>query len=53
MLNENRKLRHKFRLSYYDACGDSVDPDLEDVEEWENELHEGTRWFAVPVCFAY
>ncbi|KAK1223482.1 hypothetical protein PQX77_013640 [Marasmius sp. AFHP31] len=41
MLNENRKLRHNYRLSYYDACGDSVDPDLEDVEEWESELQEG------------
>ncbi|KAL0570463.1 hypothetical protein V5O48_011490, partial [Marasmius crinis-equi] len=38
MLNDNRKLKHKYRLSYYASCGDSFDPDLEDPEEWESEL---------------
>ncbi|EEB96460.1 hypothetical protein MPER_04403 [Moniliophthora perniciosa FA553] len=38
MLNEGRKQRHNYRLSYYDACGDSFDPDLEDVGQWEQEL---------------
>ncbi|KAK1221316.1 hypothetical protein PQX77_015862, partial [Marasmius sp. AFHP31] len=40
MLNDNRKLKHKYRLSYYATCGDSFDPDIEDVEQWENELQE-------------
>ncbi|KAG7086794.1 hypothetical protein E1B28_002722 [Marasmius oreades] len=40
MLNDNRKLRHKYRLSYYASCGDSFDPDLEDLDQWETELHE-------------
>ncbi|KAI3610439.1 hypothetical protein WG66_006987 [Moniliophthora roreri] len=38
MLNEGRKQKHNYRLSYYDACGDSFDPDLEDVGQWEHEL---------------
>ncbi|KAL0570942.1 hypothetical protein V5O48_011026 [Marasmius crinis-equi] len=38
MLNDNRKLKHRYRLSYYASCGDSFDPDLEDPEEWESEL---------------
>ncbi|KAF9256406.1 hypothetical protein L218DRAFT_881793 [Marasmius fiardii PR-910] len=41
MLNDNYKLRYKYRLSYYASCGDSFDPDLDDVEQWENELQEG------------
>ena len=41
MVNDNRKIKHSYRLSYYDTCGDSIDPDLEDIEQWENELREG------------
>jgi hypothetical protein len=41
MLNEESRRRHRYRLSYYATCGDSVDPDLEDVGQWEEELQEG------------
>ncbi|KAK7054823.1 hypothetical protein VNI00_003286 [Paramarasmius palmivorus] len=40
MLNEESRRRHRYRLSYYATCGDSIDPDLEDVGQWEEELQE-------------
>ncbi|KAG6901924.1 hypothetical protein C0995_006635 [Termitomyces sp. Mi166 len=36
--HSNRKARHSYRLSYAEEVGSSFDPDLEDPEEWENEL---------------
>ena len=38
MNHSNRKARHSYRRSYAEEVGSSFDPDLEDPEEWENEL---------------
>ncbi|KAG6877039.1 hypothetical protein C0993_010867, partial [Termitomyces sp. T159_Od127] len=34
----NRKALHSYRRSYAEEVGSSFDPDLEDPEEWENDL---------------
>ena len=39
MDNAKRKKRHVYRLSYAYEVGSSFDPDMEDVGQWENELH--------------
>jgi hypothetical protein len=36
MAQTNRKLDHQFRLSYAEEVGSSFDPNIEDVNEWEN-----------------
>jgi len=36
--NERRKTEHAYRLSYELDVGSSVDPDMMDVAEWEEEL---------------
>jgi hypothetical protein len=38
MENANRKKRYSYRLSYQDEVGSSIDPDMEDVGRWEDEL---------------
>lgn len=38
MENTSRKRTHNYRLSYAYDVGSSVDPDIEDVGRWENEL---------------
>ena len=38
MANATRKERHSYKLSYAQEVGSSIDPDLEDVARWEQEL---------------
>jgi len=38
MINTSRKDKHSYRLSYAYEVGSSVDPDMEDVGRWEDEL---------------
>lgn len=38
MANATRKEHHSYRLSYAQEVGSSIDPDLEDVASWEQEL---------------
>ncbi|KAF8067940.1 hypothetical protein FPV67DRAFT_1494298, partial [Lyophyllum atratum] len=38
MENANRKDKHSFRVSYAHEVGSSFDPDMENVEEWEQDL---------------
>ena len=38
MANATRKERHSYRISYAQEVGSSIDPDLEDVATWEQEL---------------
>lgn len=38
MANASRKRTHAYRLSYAHEVGSSVDPDIEDVGQWEAEL---------------
>ncbi|KAF5350268.1 hypothetical protein D9758_007774 [Tetrapyrgos nigripes] len=38
--NGNRQDRRKVLLTFYEDCGSSFDPDLEDVGTWEYELTE-------------
>ena len=38
MANATRKERHSYRISYAQEVGSSIDPDLEDVASWEQEL---------------
>ena len=38
MASAKRKERHRYRVSYQLDVGSSLDPDMEDVEEWEREL---------------
>ena len=38
MANATRKERHSYRVSYAQEVGSSIDPDLEDVASWEQEL---------------
>lgn len=38
MISANRKEKHSFRISYSHEVGSSFDPDMEDVDEWEDEL---------------
>ncbi|THH32573.1 hypothetical protein EUX98_g1622 [Antrodiella citrinella] len=38
MQNVNRKQKHQYKLSYHDDVGSSFDPELDDVDEWENDL---------------
>lgn len=39
MDNMNRKDRHSYRVSYAQEVGSSFDPDMEDIDRWEKELH--------------
>ncbi|KAF9558560.1 hypothetical protein CPC08DRAFT_751378 [Agrocybe pediades] len=39
--NANRKQTHSYRVSYALEVGSSFDPDLEDVDRWEQELSGG------------
>ncbi|KAF8871574.1 hypothetical protein BD779DRAFT_1576005 [Infundibulicybe gibba] len=41
MENSTRKSRHSYRLSYEHEVGSSFDPDMEDVDRWEEIM--GTR----------
>ena len=38
MASARHKQQHNFRLSYQLEVGSSVDPDMEDISRWENEL---------------
>jgi hypothetical protein len=38
MANATRKEHHSYRISYAQEVGSSIDPDLEDVATWEQEL---------------
>ncbi|TFK25342.1 hypothetical protein FA15DRAFT_668572 [Coprinopsis marcescibilis] len=38
MLNVNRKWQHSNRVSFQNEVGSSLDPDMEDVTRWEQEL---------------
>ncbi|KAJ3502930.1 hypothetical protein NLJ89_g8663 [Agrocybe chaxingu] len=38
MANAGRKVRHEYRLSYAQEVGSSFDPDMEDINSWEQEL---------------
>ena len=38
MANATRKERHAYRVSYAQEVGSSIDPDIEDVGTWEQEL---------------
>jgi hypothetical protein len=38
MANATRKEIHSYRISYAQEVGSSIDPDLEDVASWEQEL---------------
>ncbi|THU96209.1 hypothetical protein K435DRAFT_966058 [Dendrothele bispora CBS 962.96] len=40
MTNSNRQDARRRLRTYYDECGSSFDPDLEDVGEWEHELDD-------------
>ncbi|KAI0795457.1 hypothetical protein C8Q75DRAFT_746137 [Abortiporus biennis] len=40
MLSANRKQRSEYQRSYYHDVGSSFDPELEDINEWENDLKE-------------
>lgn len=43
MASNTRKQAHQFRLSYAHEVGSSLDPDMEDVTRWENEV-AGMTW---------
>jgi len=43
MAQTNRKTDHSYRLSYAQEVGSSFDPDIEDVAEWENEIHDDSK----------
>ena len=38
MANATRKECHSYNLSYAQEVGSSIDPDMEDVASWEQEL---------------
>ena len=38
MANASRKEVHSYRISYAQEVGSSIDPDLEDIASWEQEL---------------
>jgi len=42
MRNAEHRSQHAYRVSYALEVGSSVDPDMEDVAGWENELRETT-----------
>ncbi|KAJ3481039.1 hypothetical protein NLI96_g7940 [Meripilus lineatus] len=48
MSSMNHKRQHQYRLSYACDVGSSFDPELDDVEEWENELQEETSMEPAP-----
>jgi len=51
MENTNRKQKHSYRVSYAVEVGSSFDPNIEDIDYWEQELagrdliHVTTRSF--------
>ncbi|EPQ53545.1 hypothetical protein GLOTRDRAFT_139742 [Gloeophyllum trabeum ATCC 11539] len=48
MNSVNRKAQHAYRVSYEWEVGSSIDPDMEDVSRWEQELHEESAEEAQP-----
>ncbi|TFK41785.1 hypothetical protein BDQ12DRAFT_720597 [Crucibulum laeve] len=38
MANTNRKDKHSYKVSYAQEVGSSFDPDMEDINSWEEEL---------------
>lgn len=38
MANVNQKQKHSYKVSYAREVGSSFDPDLEDINSWEEEL---------------
>ncbi|KDQ60368.1 hypothetical protein JAAARDRAFT_56273 [Jaapia argillacea MUCL 33604] len=38
MASVNRKSQYSYRVSYADEVGSSIDPDMEDIGQWEQEL---------------
>lgn len=38
--SEKRKLAHQYALSYQLEVGSSIDPDMEDIDTWEQELRQ-------------
>jgi len=38
----SRKQHYSYRLSFQDEVGSSLDPDMEDITEWERFLQEGS-----------
>lgn len=51
MLNTSRKQKHSYRLSYAYEVGSSVDPDIEDVGQWEDELQGTSLYHLLFTCF--
>jgi hypothetical protein len=47
MDNTSRKRKHSYRLSYACEVGSSLDPDMEDIGQWEDELR-GKRFVMRP-----
>ncbi|KAI0372034.1 hypothetical protein BV20DRAFT_1120252 [Pilatotrama ljubarskyi] len=43
-----RKERHAYRLSYACDVGSSFDPDMEDPQDWESELHASASTSVTP-----
>jgi len=39
MASANSKDHHSYRVSYAHEVGSSFDPDLEDIDEWEQVLN--------------
>ncbi|RDB27481.1 hypothetical protein Hypma_003860 [Hypsizygus marmoreus] len=48
MENANRKEKHSYRVSYAHDVGSSFDPDMDNVDEWEDELGEPHNTHARP-----
>ncbi|XP_006463779.1 hypothetical protein AGABI2DRAFT_187264 [Agaricus bisporus var. bisporus H97] len=48
MLQTDRKIDHQFRLSYAQEVGSSFDPDIEDVNEWENLIQDNRQQNVIP-----
>ena len=50
MANASRKEQHAYRVSYAHEVGSSFDPDLDDINSWEQELtgEHPTSMFLLP-----
>jgi len=48
MRNAEHRSQHAYRVSYALEVGSSVDPDMEDVAGWENELRGASF---IPILF--
>jgi hypothetical protein len=44
------KERHSYRLSFQNEVGSSLDPDMEDIAEWERNLHGTLTRYAFFSC---